>query len=509
MNIRTRLFLTAALLTLVSCTVILVAMYYSRGVAEQLREADAAQEIAKSVAELSLLTDSYLAYGERRMEVQWHSRADRIRRTLEDREASEPIRALSLVFDSLTRSFTVLQDIHAERRAEEEERDQLPAAAERIGARMRMDSQNFLTRIFAIAREARERALVLQHRSSRAIAVLGTVLILVTLVTTLGLAMTISGRMTRLLEGAREVGRGHFRHRIGYLGADEIGVLATSFDEMTANLDLLVRREQEAQGKLQRLNAELEERVARRTRELEAFTYSVSHDLRAPLRAVDGFARFLQEDYADRLDQEGVRFITVIRSNVQRMDKLISDLLTLSRVSRSDLTPVPIDMEALVRSALDEAASEEVRKEFSLVIEPLPAAIGDVALLKQVWVNLLSNAFKYSAAAETRRIEIGTETVEADTVEYDEVEYDEVESGTAEGEQVYYVRDHGVGFDGAYAHKIFGVFERLHTSEQFEGTGVGLAIVEQIVRRHGGRAWAEGEEGRGATMYFSLPRREP
>jgi signal transduction histidine kinase len=486
MSIRGKLFLTAALLTVVSCTVIAVALYYSRGVAEQLRDADVAQDVAQAVAELTLLTDSYLAYGERRVETQWHSRADRIRQILEDRESPEPVQALPLVFDSLTRSFTTLQDVHAELRLAEEETERLRMVVERIGARMRMDSQNLLTRTFAIAREAREQASFLQDRSSRAIVLLGTLLILVTLVTTLGLAMTVSGRMARLLQGSREVGRGRLQHRIGHLGTDEIGLLAGSFDEMTANLDRLVRQEQEAQEALQQLNAQLESRVVQRTRELEAFTYSVSHDLRAPLRAVDGFARFLHEDYADRLDQEGIRFITVIRSNVQRMDKLITDLLTLSRVTRSELSPVIVDMSSLARSVVEEVAPEEVRREFAVVIEPLPAAMGDVALLKQVWMNLLSNAFKYSAVTETRRIEIGT--------------------ATTAGEQIYFVKDHGVGFDGTYAHKIFGVFERLHNADQFEGTGVGLAIVAQIVLRHGGRVWAEGEEGRGATMYFSLPR---
>jgi PAS domain S-box-containing protein len=250
-----------------------------------------------------------------------------------------------------------------------------------------------------------------------------------------------------------------------------------------------------AEDALRQLNAELEQRVARRTaqleaanRELEAFAYSVSHDLRAPLRAIDGFSRILQEDYGDRLDAEGQRLFGIVRSNAQKMDQLITDLLALSRVTRSDLIRQRLDMTALARAVYDDLADPAVQAQFTFTLAPLPEATGDPTLLRLVWGNLISNAIKYTRPKADRRIEIG---------------------GYRQGnEHIYFVKDTGVGFNPDYAHKLFGVFQRLHKAEDFEGTGVGLAIVQRIVQRHGGRVWADGQLDRGATFYFSLPRHE-
>lgn len=250
-----------------------------------------------------------------------------------------------------------------------------------------------------------------------------------------------------------------------------------------------------AEDALRQLNAELEQRVARRTaqlevanRELEAFAYSVSHDLRAPLRAIDGFSRILQEDYGDRLDAEGQRLFGIVRSNAQKMDQLITDLLALSRVTRSDLIRQRLDMTALARAVYDDLADPAVQAQFTFTLAPLPEATGDPVLMRLVWVNLISNAIKYTRPKADRRIEIG---------------------GYRQGnEHIYFVKDTGVGFNPDYAHKLFGVFQRLHKAEDFEGTGVGLAIVQRVIQRHGGRVWADGQLDRGAAFYFSLPRRE-
>jgi light-regulated signal transduction histidine kinase (bacteriophytochrome) len=207
--------------------------------------------------------------------------------------------------------------------------------------------------------------------------------------------------------------------------------------------------------------------------------------LRAPLRAIDGFSRILLEDYADSLDAEGQRLFGVVRSSAQRMDHLITDLLALSRVTRSQLLASRLNMTALVHAVYEDSVLPEVQAQFVLSIAPLPEANGDPALLRQVWSNLLSNAIKYTLPQPVRRIEVG---------------------GYRQGdEHIYFVKDTGVGFNPAYAHKLFGVFQRLHRAEEFEGTGVGLAIVQRIVQRHGGRVWGEGEVDRGATFYFSLP----
>ena len=227
--------------------------------------------------------------------------------------------------------------------------------------------------------------------------------------------------------------------------------------------------------------AELEVKVRERTAELESFSYSVSHDLRAPLRAIDGYARMLEEDYAGRLDEEARRLLGVVRSNAIRMGQLIDDLLAFSRLGRQEAVSAPLDM-----TQLSQEAADELRGERQVHASPLPTAKGDRALLKQVWLNLIGNALKYSAKNPAARVEIGA--------------HEEA------GETVYWVRDNGAGFDMRYADKLFGVFQRLHRSEESEGTGVGLAIVQRIVARHGGRVWAEAKPDEGACFWFSLPR---
>lgn len=218
--------------------------------------------------------------------------------------------------------------------------------------------------------------------------------------------------------------------------------------------------------------------------ELDAFSYSVSHDLRAPLRAIDGFSRFLTEDYSDKLDDEGKRFLSVIRQNTSKMDVLISDILSLSRISRAELRYSDVDMWATARSMFLEITTDVEKEAFEINIEKIPPAKCDFGLIKQVWQNLIGNALKYSSKSEIKKIEIGAEE--------------------DDNKITYFVKDFGAGFDTKYSSKLFGVFQRLHRDEDFEGTGVGLAIVQRIIHRHGGSIWAESELNRGATFYFTL-----
>ncbi len=245
---------------------------------------------------------------------------------------------------------------------------------------------------------------------------------------------------------------------------------------------------------IRQLNLQLEQRVADRTtqlensnKELEAFAYSVSHDLRAPLRAVNGFSHILLEDYADRLDAKGLDLLSKVTENATKMDKLITDLLALSRVSRSDIKFFRIDMTTTADSVFYDTTSPEVQKKFIFTVSPLPEAYGDPILLRQVWTNLISNAIKYTLPKQERVIRI---------------------TGRIEGDMnIYTIQDNGVGFNPLYKHKLFGVFQRLHSSDQFEGNGVGLAIVKRIIQLHGGQVWAEGLSEQGAAFSFSLPRR--
>jgi len=248
-----------------------------------------------------------------------------------------------------------------------------------------------------------------------------------------------------------------------------------------------------AEQELNILNEQLEERVKNRTqllelvnKELESFSYSVSHDLRSPLRAVSGYSKIILEDYSDKLDSEGNRLLNNIIDNAKMMGQLIDDLLTFSRLGRKELTMGDIDMQDLVQGCLLEVLGNTAGK-YAVEVETLLNCTGDANMLKQVWMNYIGNAVKYSANNPAAKILIGSR-LENDTI-------------------IYYIKDNGVGFDMHYAHKLFGVFQRLHRADEFEGTGVGLALVKRIVSKHNGAVWAESQLGNGATFYFSLPQK--
>jgi light-regulated signal transduction histidine kinase (bacteriophytochrome) len=221
-------------------------------------------------------------------------------------------------------------------------------------------------------------------------------------------------------------------------------------------------------------------------KELEAFTYSISDDMRGPLRAIDGFSRVLMEEYPDKLDSEGKRLLNIIRQNAQSLSELIVGLLTFSHLGRQALEQTDVNMEDLAKSVFDEIQAANQKRTLVLELQALPPAFGDRTMIRQVLFNLVSNAFKFTRPKQNPAIEIGFQ-----------------DGGN---QHTYYVRDNGVGFDMQYSNKLFGVFQRLHNVEEFEGAGVGLALVQRIVLRHGGRVWAEGKVNAGATFYFSLPK---
>jgi light-regulated signal transduction histidine kinase (bacteriophytochrome) len=262
----------------------------------------------------------------------------------------------------------------------------------------------------------------------------------------------------------------------------------------TENIEL-----RETQAIIQRLNDELEQRVRARTRELEianqqlalankdleSFSFSVSHDLRAPLRTMRGFCDIFLQEFGDGVPSEGRALLARMQEGGTRMSQLIEDLLAFARFSRQPLRKLPVSLADIARRIVKELTAKEERA-IEIHVGDLPPAHGDASLLEQVLTNLLSNAFKFTRGRNPAIVEVG--------------------SRTQDGEIVYFVRDNGAGFDMKYADKLFGVFQRLHTTAQFEGTGVGLSIVQRIVQRHGGRIWAESAPDKGATFYFTLAR---
>jgi light-regulated signal transduction histidine kinase (bacteriophytochrome) len=295
-----------------------------------------------------------------------------------------------------------------------------------------------------------------------------------------------------LAEAAERMSEGDLTTRAeGPVRDDEIGTVAREFNAMADSIERQVKELERTRNELRLLNAELEDRVRRRTaeleasnKELEAFSYSVSHDLRSPLRAIDGFSQALLEDYAGKLDAEGKDDLNRVRDAATRMGDLIDSLLKLSRLSRQEMRVQDVDLSAVAAETAETLRAADPARDVTFVIAPGVRGTGDPALLRNVLENLMGNAWKFTGRHPRARIEFGSTTVD--------------------GERVFFVRDDGAGFDMAYADKLFGAFQRLHGQSEFPGIGIGLATTARIVHRHGGSMWAEGEPEKGATFYFTL-----
>jgi len=313
------------------------------------------------------------------------------------------------------------------------------------------------------------------------IIIIGIVIIVIGIIAAWMMSRSITRPLDELIKLATAISQGNYSQTvpIDQYQRDEIGRLANAFNIMIGQVSLS--------------HHELENRVEERTaqlatvnKELEAFSYSVSHDLRTPLRAINGYSVMLKEDYEGELDSEGKRIVKNIIDNAKMMGQLIDDLLAFSRMSKKELTQAAVDMQFLAETVVRDLLQHEQENKYQINIGMLPPAVGDEVMMKQVMVNLVGNAIKYSSKKAAPLIEIGAED--------------------AKDKTVYYVKDNGAGFDMAYGSKLFGVFQRLHSQEDFEGSGVGLALVKRIIEKHNGEVWAEGKENAGATFYFSLPK---
>lgn len=343
--------------------------------------------------------------------------------------------------------------------------------------------------------------------------ILGVVMalsLLVALLMSIWLQRAVTRPILMVADVARNVmEKRDFSLRVTKTTEDEIGVLVDAFNAMLAEvgrraealessnrqLEHEMAERRRTDDALRQLNVDLEQRVADRTeelgaanKELEGFSYSVSHDLRAPLRAVIGFSKMLLEDHGEQLDAEARRKVDVIREDAEHMGMLIDDLLAFSRLGRKAIQLTEVNMTELAQSVYDNLSRQTPDQHAEFRLGKLPPASGDRALLGQVWTNLLSNAMKFSSKRDGALIEVS--------------------AISNEQEYIYFVRDNGAGFDPRYQAKLFGVFQRLHDASEFPGTGVGLALIQRIVVRHRGRVWAEGKPGEGATFYFTLPREQ-
>ncbi len=310
------------------------------------------------------------------------------------------------------------------------------------------------------------------------IMIIGGLLIIIGIIIARIVSHNITSPLKALTKAAAAVSKGDYSWPVEVDRNDELGKLANAFSIMT---DQVYATQLNLENKVMERTAQLE--IV--NKELEAFSYSVSHDLRAPLRGVMGFTTLLEEHYGNNLDDEAKRITSVIKANALKMGDLIDDLLNFSRMGRHDIVKTNIQIQEMVKEVIAGFEPENKNNVIKWNIGTLPPITGDVNTIKQVWVNLISNAIKYSGRKDQSIIEIG--------------------SFMHDGQTAFFVKDNGVGFDERYKDKLFKVFQRLHSSREFEGTGVGLAIVEKIISKHGGNVWAEAAVDKGASFYFSLP----
>ena len=469
--------------TFISLGVIFVMMVTIAWTFREIYRADRkmllADQMRKITFERILLRDNYIINPSEQTKVLWLTKSENIRTLLESASEmftdSEEIALLQATRNSFEETFSSFSEIMKQY-----------GQSDRAGKKL-VFSQVQLNQISYVFQKAQslndglDNLYELSERAAKKTQIRGAFLIvffimggtIMIVANSVSLNKMLAKRMSELHDGIKIIGGGNLDYRIGETGGDELSDLARITNEVVKNLqqEIIFRKQVEAGIRI--LNAEL-----------ETFSYSVSHDLRAPLRGIDGWSLALLEDYDEKLDDQARKYLQLVRTETQQMGRLIDDMLKLSRVTRAELKLTPIDLAAMAHSIVKRLHEERPDRRIEFIIQPALRTNGDNQLIDIALFNLLDNAVKFTGTRSHARIELG------------EVEVD--------GGKTFFVRDNGVGFDRAFAGKLFGAFQRLHKSSEVPGTGIGLATVQRIIHRHGGRIWADAQVDQGATFYFTL-----
>jgi len=489
MKIKTRLQIITIFSVAIASVIGLILFLTVQRVNKEINTNKITDEVAKGVFELNAITYEYLLHHEERMQTQWQLRHDSLTKLLSEIEFRGTER--QVVLGRIQQNHEGIKALFAqlvknyERHGNNKKKIALELE-ERLVGQMLMKSQAMVSSAFQLAEVSRAEIEAAQKRAGLLLMFFIVIMATVIGATSFLISRSVANPIRELHEGTEIIGAGNLEFRVGTDAKDEIGQLSRAFDEM-------IGKRKRAEEEIRRLNEELEQRVIERTaqleaanKELEAFSYSVSHDLRAPLRAIDGFSQALLEDYTERLDEQGRDYLHRVRAASQHMGHLIDDLLMLSRITRSEMEHEAVDLSEIAREIASGLQQRETERVVDFVIEKGMLVNGDRRLLKIMMENLLGNAWKFTCRNPRAKIEFG--------------------ATEQDGKRVYFVRDNGAGFDMTYVNKLFIPFQRLHTPAEFPGTGIGLTTVQHIIHRHGGKVWAEGEVEKGATFYFTLPR---
>jgi len=496
MNIKNKLYISAGISIVLVVTLVSLVLVTSSRIAEENEKHQLLMDVYESVSELDIVTYDYLLHREERMEHQWNIKHNSLGEILDGLVEEEGLKSIRADYATLGNLFSQITANYEERQkyiregASQEKIDAITGLEERLVAQLLITSHSIITDASRLAEEAHIEATEAQRVAANLTVILMIVLATAITTSSLIIARNISKPLDKLTKGAEIIGKGELEHKVEVKSKDELGQLAAAFNNMTENLktitasrdelDREVTERKRAEEEIKKANVEL----AAVNKELEAFSYSVSHDLRAPLRSIDGFSQALMEDYPDKLDGQGKGYLQRVRSATQRMGILIDDLLSLSRVTRSEMRRETVDLSAIAQSIAEELQETQPDRQVDFVIAPGLTTSGDSQLLHQLMENLLGNAWKFTGYHPRAKIEFGVTQVN--------------------GKEMFFVRDDGAGFDMTYADKLFGVFQRLHSQEEFPGTGVGLATAQRIAHRHGGQVWAEGKVEEGAAFYFTF-----